>query len=154
MINLQFWILNQSGLLAFKLTLGCIRNFYHIMDKNKFNFFVFFTIILSASIFSLFDNVDSMTQLRKHFHSTEYKSAIELANTVIKSQDLNKDDMKEAFIIKGVSEFSSNHILDAKITFAQLILCDQNMKLDSKTVSPKIIKFYEKIKNEIISKSR
>ena len=41
-------------------------------------------------------------------------------------------------------------MLSAKITFAELILFNKNAKLDIQEVSPKIIAFFNELKNELI----
>ena len=123
------------------------------MKKSQLKSFIFFTIILSISIYSLFDSSDQMKDLQKYFQNCEYEKAIDLAEIILKNPNLDKSDKTHAYIIKGVSEFSSNQTLNARITFAELIMFDKNVRLSEKEVSPKIIEFFNDLKQKLLAEN-
>ena len=63
---------------------------------------------------------------------------------------LSDQEKIEVFVIKGISEYSSNKMLSAKITFAELILFNKKAQLDKEEVSPKILTFFNEIKSDLI----
>jgi len=119
------------------------------MNKNQLKSFVLFSLVLVASIFSLFTSEKSIEELQKHFKNLEFQHAIEQAEKLLKNSKLAPEDKVKVYIIKGVSEFSINRTLDSKITFAELIFFDQNINLDSKEISPKIISFFNDLKKQL-----
>ncbi len=119
------------------------------MNKSKIKSFLSFTLILSVSIYSLFTSDGQIEQLRSHSQNCEFQKTIELAEVILKNQKTNKKERKEAFILKGIAEYSSNRYLDSRITFIELLLFDKNITLDSVEISPKIIEFFNELKNHI-----
>ena len=118
------------------------------MERNKLETFFTFTIILMISIYSLFATSGKMVKLQNHFQKCEYQKTIELAEIILKDKNLNKNDRTEILIIKGVSEFSLNKIEPAKETFTELLLLNENITLDTRAVSPKIVEFFNELKNK------
>jgi len=119
------------------------------MNNREVRSFILFTLILSVLIYSLFDSDEPIEQLNKNFYNCEYEKAIKYAEIILNNPNLNKKDKSQIYIIKGVSEFSSHQVLNAKITFVELIFFDNNVTLDSMEVSPKIIEFFNQLKNTI-----
>lgn len=119
------------------------------MNKNQLKSFVLFSLVLAVSIFSLFTSEKSIEELQKHFKNFEFQLAIEHAEQLLKNSKLAPEDKVKVYIIKGVSEFSINRTLDSKITFAELIFFDQNINLDPKEISPKIISFFNDLKKQL-----
>lgn len=116
------------------------------MNKSHIRPFVLFTLILSVSIFSLFDSDNPLKLLHQHFHNCEYEKAITVAEILLRNSEVNIQNKSQIYIIKGVSEFSLNQLLNSRITFTELLLIDENVVLDSKLISPKIIKFFNELK--------
>ncbi|MBI1931029.1 MAG: hypothetical protein HYS24_00645 [Ignavibacteriales bacterium] len=85
--------------------------------------------------------------MKKYYHNCEYEKAIEQANIILKEQNQSKKDIQDILIVKGVSEFSLNKFLDARITFMELLNLDYSIELDSMEISPKIVNFFENIKS-------
>ena len=123
------------------------------MNKSHTKSFLLFTLILSVSLYSLFDSEESIGKLHKHFRNCEYQQTIRFAELLLKNSNMDKKEKSQIYIIKGISEFSSNQILNAKITFAELILFDNNVTLDPREVSPKIITFFNELKNKLETSS-
>ncbi len=119
------------------------------MKKNQRNSFMFFTVILSVGILSLFDSDRQFERLQVLFHNFEYEQTILLANKILADTTISKQEKIQTYIIKGVSEFSSNQTLKARKTFMELILFDKNVVLDKKEVSPKIIDFFNQLKTKL-----
>jgi hypothetical protein len=119
------------------------------MQKSQIKSFVFFTVILTLSIYSLFIEDNPMKEMKKNFQNCQYEKTIEFANIVLQNPNSNKKERTEAFILKGISEFSSKHIIEARVTFMELILFDNSITLDSKLVSPKILQFFEGLKEKL-----
>lgn len=120
------------------------------MSKFQLKSFLLFTVILLVSLYSLFLSDDQLSQLSSHYKNFEYEEAITLAQQLLQNPKLSSKEKSQVFIIKGISEYSSNRMLSAKITFAELILFNKNAKLDIQEVSPKIIAFFNELKNELI----
>ena len=119
------------------------------MKKNQIKSFLFFTAILTLSIYSLFIEDEPIKMMRTNFQNCNYEKTIELANSILNNPNLTKEERKETYILKGISEFSTNHVLEAKVTFMQLLVLDNSITLNSKVVSPKIVNFFKEIKNNI-----
>ena len=119
------------------------------MNTNQRATFIFFTFILSVSIYSLFYSDNPIEQLQKHYKNCEYEKAIILAERILKDPNINNLDKSQSYEIKGVSEFSSNQYLNARITFMEYILFNKNATIDPINVSPKIVDFFNEIKSNL-----
>ena len=122
------------------------------MDKNQRSTFIFFTLILSISIYSLFDSDEPMEQLQKYYQNSEYEKSIKLAERILKNPNISNSNRSKTYIIKGVAEFSSNQFLNARLTFMEYINFNKSANIDSQNVSPKIIAFFNEIKGNIPEK--
>lgn len=122
------------------------------MNTNKRSTFLFFTLILSISIYSLFDSDEPIEQLQNYYQNSEYEKSIKLAERILKDPNVSDDDRSKTYIIKGVSEFSSNQLLNARLTFMEYLLFNKSADIDSQNVSPKIIAFFNEIKSSIHEK--
>lgn len=117
------------------------------MNSYQIKTFLLFTFMLTISLFSLFESDNPRKVMKKYYHNCEYEKAIEQANIILKEQNQSKKDIHDILIIKGVSEFSLNKFLDARITFTELLNLDHSIELDSMEISPKIVNFFENIKS-------
>jgi hypothetical protein len=123
------------------------------MSKFQLKSFFLFTLILAIALYSLFCSGDQLSELNSHYKNFEYEEAITLAQQLLQNPKLSSKEKSKVFIIKGISEYSSNRMLSAKITFAELILFNKDVKLDTQEVSPKIIAFFNELKGELIVNS-
>jgi hypothetical protein len=123
------------------------------MSKFQLKSFFLFTLILVIALYSLFCSGDQLSELNSHYKNFEYEEAITLAQQLLQNPKLSNKEKSKVFIIKGISEYSSNRMLSAKITFAELILFNKDVKLDTQEVSPKIIAFFNELKGELIVNS-
>lgn len=116
------------------------------MKKHQFKNFLFFTFILSVSIYSLFESQDPKELMKKYYQNCDYEKVIEQAKIILKNSNLSNKEKSETYLIKGIAEFSSNKFLDARFSFTEFLKLDKNSKLDSGEVSPKIVKFFNTVK--------
>ena len=93
-------------------------------------------------------NGDSLKILRKQFESFEYQKVITRANQLLTKKDtISKANLKEIYRMKGISHFSINQDDSAKYSFRQILKLDSTYNLDSSKTSPKIVAFFNEIKN-------
>lgn len=116
------------------------------MEQSKLKSFLVFTFILFLSIYFLVESGGQLLKLQNHFQNCEYQKAIDLADKILNEKNLDKSDQTEILIIKGISEFSSNQFTEAENTFNQLLSIDKNLSLESRSVSPKIVDFFNNLK--------
>ncbi|MFZ1292491.1 MAG: hypothetical protein WAR79_20540 [Melioribacteraceae bacterium] len=116
------------------------------MTTHQLKTFLFFTFILSVSIYSLFEPDEPKKLMKKYYQNCEYEKVIEQAQIILKNSNLSNKEKSETYLIKGVAEFSSNKFLEARISFSELLKLNKSVKLDSNEVSPKIVKFFNELK--------
>ncbi len=93
-------------------------------------------------------NGDSLKVLKKQFESFEYQKVITRANQLlIKKDTISKSNLKEIYRMKGISHFSINQDDSARYSFRQILKLDSTYNLDSSKTSPKIVAFFNEIKN-------
>ncbi len=111
---------------------------------------VLFLIILTSHSYAQ-QGSDSLSVLRNEFEAFQYGRVIENAETMLlHKNNYNKDQLMEIYRLKGVSEFSLLNDTAAKKSFIQILRIDSSYALDSAKTSPKIISFFNQIKNEYI----
>ncbi len=92
---------------------------------------------------------DSLTVLRNEFEAFQYKEVINSAKSMLLHKDIfNNNQLIEIYRINGISEFSLLNDSDAKKSFIQILNIDSSYSLDSAKTSPKIISFFNQIKDE------
>jgi TM2 domain-containing membrane protein YozV len=93
-------------------------------------------------------NGDSLKILKKQFESFEYQKVITRANQLLIRKDtISKANLKEIYRMKGISHFSINQDDSARYSFRQILKLDSTYNLDSSKTSPKIVAFFNEIKN-------
>ena len=111
---------------------------------------VLFLIILTSHSYAQ-QGSDSLTVLRNEFEAFRYGRVIENAKTMLlHKNNYDNDQLMEIYRLKGVSEFSLLNDTAAKKSFIQILRIDSSYALDSAKTSPKIISFFNQIKNEYI----
>jgi TM2 domain-containing membrane protein YozV len=111
--------------------------------------------LITCTLFFLFSiNIfcqisgDSLKTLKKQFESFEYQKVINSANKLLAGKDtISKANLKEIYRMKGISHFSINQDDSAKYSFRQILRLDSTYNLDSSKTSPKIVAFFNDIKN-------
>lgn len=96
-------------------------------------------------------NGDSLKILKKQFESFEYQKVINRANRLLAGKDtISKANLKEIYRMKGISHFSINQDDSARYSFRQILKIDSTYNLDSSKTSPKIVAFFNDIKNNFL----
>jgi TM2 domain-containing membrane protein YozV len=91
---------------------------------------------------------DSLKSLKKQFESFEYQKVINNANKLLEGKDtISTANLKEIYRMKGISHFSINQDDSARYSFRQILKLDSTYSLDSSKTSPKIVAFFNEIKN-------
>ena len=104
-------------------------------------------LLFSINIFCQI-NGDSLKILKKQFESFEYQKVINRANKLLAGKDtVSKANLKEIYRMKGISHFSINQYDSARYSFRQILKLDSTYNLDSSKTSPKIVAFFDEIKN-------
>ena len=124
------------------------------MQAKKKKTFLIFTIILLASIYSLIAPSENTDHLKDYIYNCEYDKAITLAESILNKPFLSKEVKINVYLKKGIAEFSSNRILDSKITFTKLLALDNQIKMNPNDVSPKIIDVFNDLRNGINKTNR
>ncbi|MCX8056482.1 MAG: hypothetical protein N3F03_02590 [Ignavibacteria bacterium] len=117
----------------------------------------FLSLLLCQILYSQQQNRIGET-LKSHFENFEYDKVIAIGDSLlIYNANLSKEDSIQIFYYKAISAFHMWDINLSEENFRNLLKLDQNFKLDSSTVSPKIISFFNQLKKrelEEVSKSK
>ena len=120
------------------------------MNKDKLKAFIYFTILLSIAIISLFYENKSIEVVEQSLQAKNYHDVIRLSDELLEDPRLDMNDRKRIYIYKAISEYSLNQELNAKITFLKLMSIDEDSRIESAYVSPNVIEFFDKLKNQYI----
>ncbi len=110
---------------------------------------------ITCTLFFLFSinifcqiNGDSLKTLKKQFESFEYQKVINSSNKLLAGKDtISNSNLKEIYRMKAISHFSINQDDSARYSFRQILRLDSTYNLDSSKTSPKIVAFFNDIKN-------
>jgi len=111
---------------------------------------IFYTLLsimlLSANAFSQTQNaIDSLTA---KYNSFDYSGAVDAANNLLtEKQNFSGEELIKIYVIKGIAHYSLGQLESAKISFTQILAVDENYNLDPVNISPKIVDFYNNIKD-------
>ncbi|MEE9432200.1 MAG: hypothetical protein V3V16_14210, partial [Melioribacteraceae bacterium] len=88
-------------------------------------------------------------ELSKKYESFEYEKVISLSKKVFNSgEKLERSDSRSVFTMLAVSYFSISQKDSARSEFVKILQMDKNHKLNPQIISPKIISYFEQIKND------
>ncbi|HVO74743.1 MAG TPA: hypothetical protein VMT35_12015 [Ignavibacteriaceae bacterium] len=97
---------------------------------------------------------DSLAILRKKLEKFEYSSVINGINhLLLKKEELLKKELIEAYLFKAVSHFALAEDENAERSFNEILKIDSTFTLDSTKISPKIISFFKKVKENFYTRS-
>jgi hypothetical protein len=107
-------------------------------------------VILSAAIvFPQQGGNDTLSLLNKRFQAFEYEKAIAAADSMLLTKEgLSKDVLLEVYRIKGISHFSLLQDLQSEESFSNILKLDSSYVLDTAKTSPKILAFFNQVKNK------
>lgn len=94
---------------------------------------------------------DSLGTLIQFFNSFKYSNAINEADRLLNNKsNLRSYDVKEIYRMKAIAEYSINKDDSAEATFVNILKIDPPYQLDSSSTSPKIIAFFNNVKNNYL----
>ncbi|MFA3783602.1 hypothetical protein ABRY23_11125 [Melioribacteraceae bacterium 4301-Me] len=112
------------------------------MKKNSLIILFF----LSASLLAQQADID---KLKQYFESFEYQKVINLADKLIQSGSLSDSLLTEVYEMQAISYYALGDEASAKISFRQLIKINKDYSPDPSKISPKVINFFNDIKNSM-----
>jgi hypothetical protein len=93
------------------------------------------------------EKVDSLAILKKDFETFEYGNAIIHSNNLLVHRErLNSQQLIEVYLIKAISHFTLAEDQAAERSFTEILKIDSSFTPDSVKTSPKIITFFNNIK--------
>jgi len=114
--------------------------------------FLFIAIWLIC-IFSLLsqDNKDSLQNLTQKFRDFEYTLVIDDALRLLESKNkFSNPELIEIYRMKGISHYALLDDSEARLSFIEILKIDTAYSLDPSFTSPKIISFFNEVKNEYL----
>ncbi|MGE5807036.1 MAG: hypothetical protein ACM34O_14560 [Ignavibacteria bacterium] len=92
---------------------------------------------------------DSLISLKRNLEKFEYSSVINGANRLLLQKErLLKKEIIEVYRLKGISHFALAEDENAERSFVEILKIDSTFTLDSTKISPKIISFFKKVKDD------
>ena len=108
-------------------------------------------LILFFTSLSLFGQNGELEYLKKNYKSFNYKTVIELSNTLLTSKSrFSREDLTQIYTLKAASEYLINEQSDSRKSFIEILKISENYELNTSDYSPKIIEFFSEIKSEFI----
>lgn len=90
--------------------------------------------------------------LRQKFEEFDYHSVINISDSILTvDKKLTRSDSITILYYKALSLFHIWDIKNCELTFERILSIDQNFQLDTINVSPKIVSYFNEIKNRYIS---
>jgi len=114
--------------------------------------FLFIAIWLIC-IFSLLsqDNKDSLQNLTQKFRDFEYTLVIDDALRLLESKNkFSNPELIEIYRMKGISHYALLDDSEARLSFIEILKIDTAYSLEPSFTSPKIISFFNEVKNEYL----
>lgn len=107
-----------------------------------------FLITITSQSFAQ-QNLDLLSNLRARFEAFQYREVIKGAAAMLNHKyNYNNSQLTEIYRLVGISEFSLLDDTAAKKSFIQILKIDSSYALDSAKTSPKIISFFNQIREE------
>ena len=104
--------------------------------------------VLSSSLLLCQEQVN-IGDVELKFQSLDYHSVIKLADILLADKTgLSQNDLINLYVMKGVSQYSIGEREPSRKCFSEVLKLDTNYELDPVVISPKIITFFNDIKNE------
>ncbi len=114
-----------------------------------FLFITLWLISISSSLSQ--DNKDSLQNLTQKFRDFEYTLVIDDALWLLESKDkFSNPELIEIYRMKGISHYALLDDSEARLSFIEILKIDTAYSLDPSFTSPKIISFFNEVKNEYL----
>ncbi|MHC1739377.1 MAG: hypothetical protein AB9882_15325 [Ignavibacteriaceae bacterium] len=93
------------------------------------------------------DSASSIDSLKKMFNSFEYMKVISYSGKLLLTKDLDEKEKTEILKMKAISHYSLWDEQAAELSFIELLKLNRDYELDSRETSPKIVTFFNNIKD-------
>ena len=111
---------------------------------------IIYLLIISA-IFTAGTFAQSIEDVKAKLESFDYEEVINLTNKLLSSDpSLKSADKIELLTMKAVSFYSLSNIDSSRAAFIDLLKLDNTHELNQVRTSPKIVTFYNSVKNEFM----
>lgn len=98
---------------------------------------------------------DSLQLMKKKFDQFKYGDVISIANKLLlKKAPFTRNEIIEIYQLKGISHYSLSEDDAAKKSFIEILRIDTSYTFDSTKISPKIISFYNQVKQNYIQQQK
>ncbi len=98
---------------------------------------------------------DSLSIMKKKFDQFKYGDVISIANKLLlKKAPFNRADIINIYMLKGISHYSLSEDDAARKSFIEILRIDTSYTFDSTKISPKIISFYNQVKQNYIQQQK
>ncbi len=112
---------------------------------------VLLLIFTTGAVAGSAHNEAELTALKKAFVSFQYKKVVKLADSLLQKQPrLKTADLLEVLRMKAIAYYVLDQNEMAALTFVQILKIKPNYQLDPLNNSPKIIRFFNKIKTNYL----
>ncbi len=108
-----------------------------------------FLLIFSGQLFAQQHIKEQIKDLDKDFRSFQYKKVIEKGQFLLSDPYVTKEDSLEIYKYMLNAAYALADTAKAKQIIKQIIKCDPEFALNPKDTSPKIIEFFDHVKNQI-----
>lgn len=148
-IKALFFLFVITGLLSFSMPQE--KNAAAEKDTSSFSDSTKFVSVNKDSIAAQ----DSLQLMKKRFDQFKYGDVISLANKLLlKKAPFTRNDIIEIYKLKGISHYSLSEDDAAKKSFIEILRIDTSYTFDSTKISPKIISFYNQVKQDYIQQQK
>lgn len=104
--------------------------------------FILLYSALSAQDSGIFDSV------KNAYESFEYENVISLANLALQdTTQFSRYEREEIFLMKAIAHYIADDEDSVRICFIEILRIDNDYEIDQASVSPKIVDFFEKVKD-------
>ena len=114
--------------------------------------FLFSQIILLVFVSSALCQEATLEDVKKSLSEFNYRQVIDLSDQILTGSDtLSEDLLVKIFSMKAVAYYSLGQTSDARRSFIDILKINDDYKPDPAEISPKIIGFFNDVKQEYLS---
>jgi tetratricopeptide (TPR) repeat protein len=114
---------------------------------NKFSIIIMFLLVCCKIVFPQ-DAKQDLKNLAEKFGNFNYSEVIKEASKLIEDSDrFNDSQLIEIYRMQGISYFSLSNEQQARSSFTEILKIDSSYELNPINTSPKIISFFDKVRN-------
>lgn len=120
------------------------------MMRVLFRITLIITVFYTIELFPQIENAytDSLKLKLKNF---EYLEAIKFADSCLNTaNDLRLETLAEIYLLRAISNYSLGNEAESRVDFINILKIKLDFKPDPLFTSPKIVSFYENVRNEYL----